>query len=286
MSTGEQTQWVDVNGLRFPVLDTGSGTPVLLLHGFPDTRHLWRLQAPALREKGFRVVAPDLRGFGDAPRPQAVEAYRMPLLIGDVLGILDSLEIEKAHIVAHDWGAALAWRLVAYHPERVLRFAALSIGHLENSGWDSLRQRELFWYQLFFQYEGIAEEWLRHDNWAGLRLWMRGRGDIESAERALERPGALTAALNWYRAHSRPRPQSTSSTAMPKINCPILGVWSDEDAYLDEATVKNSSERLDANWRYERITGASHWMMLDKPDELNRLLLDFLQPAADRTPQP
>ncbi len=275
MNLDEQTMWVNVGDLRFPVVDAGAGQPVLLLHGFPDSRHLWRHQIPALVAAGYRAIAPDLRGFGDAPRPQEVEAYRMSATMQDVIGILDALHVGQTHIVAHDWGAALAWRFVATHPQRVKRFVALSIGHPESSGWDTIRQYELFWYQLFFQYEGIAEDWLRRDNWRRMREWAGGHGDLERAIQAFERPGALTAALNWYRAHSKPRPAQTNPVAFPKITCPVLGIWSDGDAFIDEPAVKNSAEKLD-DWQYEKITGASHWMMLDKPDELNRLILGFL----------
>ena len=276
MDIDEQTTWVEVDGLRFPVVEVGTGQPVLLLHGFPDSRHLWRHQIPSLVDAGYRAIAPDLRGFGDAPRPQEVEAYRMSATMQDIIGILDALHVDQTHIIAHDWGAALAWRFVAAHPERVKRFVALSIGHPASSGWETMRQRELFWYQLFFQYEGIAEDWLRRDNWRGLREWTREQGDIERAIQSFERPGALTAALNWYRAHSKPRPFQANPPPFPTITCPVLGIWSDSDAFVDEATVKNSGEQLAGPWQYEKITGASHWMMLDKPDEVNRLVLAFL----------
>jgi pimeloyl-ACP methyl ester carboxylesterase len=280
MNIDALTTWVDVGGLRFPVVDAGAGQPVLLLHGFPDSRHLWRHQIPALVEAGYRAIAPDLRGFGDAPRPQEVEAYRMSTVMQDIIGILDALHVERAHLIAHDWGAALAWRFAAAHPERVGRSIALSIGHPESSGWETMRQRELFWYQLFFQYEGIAEDWLRRENWRGLREWTRGQGDLDRAIASFQRPGALSAALNWYRAHSRPRPISSSPAAFPPIRCPVLGIWGDGDAFIDEATVKNSGEHLAGPWQYEKIAGASHWIMLDKPDELNRVILAFLGAAS------
>src|SRR5690349_21401926 len=100
MDIDARTTWVEVGGLRFPVVDAGAGQPVLLLHGFPDSRHLWRHQIPALVDAGYRAIAPDLRGFGDAPRPQEVEAYRMSTTMGDIIGILDALHVEQAHIIA------------------------------------------------------------------------------------------------------------------------------------------------------------------------------------------
>ena len=123
---------------EFALIDEGAGTPVLLLHGFPDSKRLWQHQIPALVDAGYRVIAPDLRGYGDSPRPLEKEQYAMPLLMGDVIGILDALELEQVHLVGHDWGAALSWTLARYFGHRFLSLTALSVGSLGNSGWDSL----------------------------------------------------------------------------------------------------------------------------------------------------
>jgi pimeloyl-ACP methyl ester carboxylesterase len=145
MSTSNLT----VGGLSFSVEDTGGDGPsVLLLHGFPDSKALWRHQIPALAAAGYRVIAPDLRGFGASDRPEGVEHYRMELLAGDVLGILDALDIGSATVVGHDWGSALGWGLAGLAPERVGRFVALSVGHPSTYMAD-LRQLELSWYMLF-----------------------------------------------------------------------------------------------------------------------------------------
>src|SRR5882672_6584737 len=122
------TKMVTVDGLTFPVVDHGRGPAVLLLHGFPDDRRLWRYQVGALVDAGFRVIAPDLRGFGDAPRPPDPSSYGISLVIGDLLGILDALSIRKVQLVAHDWGAAVGWRFAADHPDRISRYVALSVG--------------------------------------------------------------------------------------------------------------------------------------------------------------
>src|SRR5262245_36605960 len=123
------TTRINVGTLNFNVVHEGSGEPVLLLHGFPDSSHLWRNQIPALVDAGFRVVAPDLRGFGDSDKPLETEAYGVPAIVEDVVGILDRLDVRRAHVVGHDWGAAVAWALTALHPERVSRLVALSVGH-------------------------------------------------------------------------------------------------------------------------------------------------------------
>lgn len=278
MDINAVTKTVAANGLSFPVVDVGSGPVVLLLHGFPDSRFLWRNQIDPLVQAGFRVIAPDLRGFGDAPKPPAVEDYRLPVVAPDVIGMLDALGVAKARVVAHDWGAALAWYLAMANADRVDRLVALSVGAIGNSGTTTLAQREKSWYFLFFQFDGVAEAWLTRDNWRLFKEWTRGQGDTERHLKDLSRPGALTAALNWYRANVRPQaPPENPPPPPPKIACPVMGIWSDGDPFLTEAHVRNSPERLSGTWRYERIEGAGHWMMLDKPAELNRLLLDFLK---------
>jgi pimeloyl-ACP methyl ester carboxylesterase len=163
------TSTLKVNELSFSVEDTGGDGPsVLLLHGFPDSKELWRHQTPALAAAGYRVIAPDLRGFGASDRPEGAEHYRMEALAGDVLGILAALDVDSAAVVGHDWGSALGWGLAGLAPERVERFVALSVGHPSTYMVD-LRQRELSWYMLFFQFVGVAEEALRRDGWALLR---------------------------------------------------------------------------------------------------------------------
>ena len=131
---------VTVNGLSFHVVDEGSGPPVLLLHGFPDSSALWRHQIPALVDAGHRVIAPDLRGFGASDRPEGVAQYTMPLLIGDLVGILDALGEQRADVVGHDWGAGIGWTLASLMPQRVAGRAGDAAGRLPGlssclSGW-------------------------------------------------------------------------------------------------------------------------------------------------------
>jgi pimeloyl-ACP methyl ester carboxylesterase len=231
------TRTVEANGLSFPVVDTGSGPAVLLLHGFPDSRFLWRHQIGPLVNAGFRVIAPDLRGFGDAPRPQAVADYRIPVIARDVTAILDVLGIRQARVVAHDWGAGLAWYMAAANADRVERLAALSVGAGGTSGTNTMAQREKSWYFLFFQFDGIAEASLTRDDWRLFRQWTREQGDVDRHLKDLARPGALTAALNWYRANVRPQMPADNPSPAPKIACPVMGVWSDRDPFLTEEHV-------------------------------------------------
>ena len=267
------TKTITVRGLSFPVVDLGTGPAVLLLHGFPDDRHLWRYQVGPLVKAGFRVVAPDLRGFGDAPRPQDPKEYGLSIIIDDVLGILDALQVREAQLVAHDWGAAVGWRLAAEHPDRITRYAALSVG--APGGPMPIEQREKSWYIAFFRQSGIAEKQLMANDWQLFREWARNTRDTNRYIERLSRPGALTAGLNWYRA-SGDVPTAAGGAASP-ISIPVLGVWSDGDAYLTEVRMKTSGDRIRGPFTYRKVSRASHWLMLDQPQELNRLLLDFLQ---------
>jgi pimeloyl-ACP methyl ester carboxylesterase len=268
---------IEVNGLRLHVLDEGGGEPVLLLHGFPDSGRLWRHQVPALTAAGFRAIAPDLRGFGESDRPEGVDSYGMQLIVGDVLGVLDAAGIERANVVGHDWGAAVGWALAAMAPSRVSRLVALTVGHPAGFFTDAMGQRERSWYMLFFQHAGVAEDALRRDDWWLFRQWARGQGDLDVYIRDLDRPGALTAALNWYRANTPAEAFGVvNPIPLPPVSRPVLGVWAAQDHFLGEAQMLASEAHCQAGWRYERIEAAGHWLPLDAPDELNRLVLGFL----------
>jgi pimeloyl-ACP methyl ester carboxylesterase len=268
---------LEVNGLRFRVLDEGTGEPVLLLHGFPDSSRLWRHQVPFLVDAGFRVVAPDLRGFGESEKPAAAEAYQMPVLVGDVVGLLDALGLGRVRIVSHDWGAVVGWLLAAMLPERVDRLVAMSVGHPGSFARPTIEQREKSWYMLFFQFAGVAEEQLARDDWTLLREWGRGHAEAMHWIADLTRPGALTAALNWYRANVHPAASVASDAALlPAVRIPVLGMWSTGDALLTEVQMTASARFVTGGWRYERVEDASHWLQLDQPARVNASLRKFL----------
>lgn len=268
---------VRVGELEFPVLDRGEGPPVLLLHGFPDSRHLWRHQIPALLDAGLRVLAPDLRGFGEAPKPPEVDGYSIPNVVAEVVGLLDALDVERCRVAGHDWGAVVAWALAALRSDRVERVVALSVGCPGTSGMRTIEQVERSWYAMLFRYGEGVEEFVRADDWAFLRHLAAGAGDLERYIEDLSRPGALHAALNWYRANFHLDLTALKhGPQLPRITCPVLGVWSDGDRYLTEEGMIRARENVDGPWRYERIEGASHWMMLDRPQEISHLLVEFL----------
>jgi pimeloyl-ACP methyl ester carboxylesterase len=269
-----------VDPLDVAFVDEGSGSPVLLLHGFPDSADLWRYTVPALAVAGHRVIAPDLRGYGETSRPAEKDAYNLLTIAGDVIALLDDLGIERAAVVGHDWGAALAWAIAAFLPERCERLAAISVGHPAAFAAAGIEQQQLSFYMLLFQFEGIAEEWMSADGWANFRAWVTVRDhparDFDRWVADLERPGALTAALNWYRANVPPEALTGSAPLFPPVTCPVLGVWGSRDFALGEAQMTGSAHHVTGPWRYEQFGGAGHWLPVDEPDRLNQLLVEFL----------
>lgn len=263
-------------GIEFDV--HGTGTPVVLLHGFPDSARLWRKQVPALVDAGFQVIVPDQRGFGRSSKPPAVSDYAMPYLVQDVFGILTTLGLERVHLVGHDWGAAVAWAFAALAPQQVDHLGVLSVGHPGAFLTAGIPQLQRSWYMFLFQFEGVAEEWLTANNWANARAWMQ-HPDHDEVVAALESANSLTSALSWYRANLPPRAWIDGPPALPPVQAPAMGVWSSGDIALTEQQMIASEAFVAGSWRYERLEGCGHWMQLQAPDEVNRLLVDFLPPA-------
>ena len=254
---------------------TGEGRPVILLHGFPDSGRLWRHQIAPLADAGFKVIVPDMRGYGASDKPTEVDAYNILYLVADVGAVLDQVGVERAHVVGHDWGAAVAWALAAIAPDRVDHLVALSVGHPSSFRAGGYEQHEKSWYMLLFQFPGIAEQWLSNDGWANFRDW-GGHPDTDAVIAELEANGSLTPGLNWYRANIPPESYIAPPLALPPIPAPTMGVWSSGDFALTEGQMTRSRTHISGPWRYERLEGPGHWMQLEAPQDVNRLLLDFL----------
>jgi len=266
---------IDSSGVMLDVQVEGDGRPVVLLHGFPDTKRLWSKNVPALVDAGFQVIVPDQRGYGASDKPEDVEAYSIPFLAIDVTAILDHLGIERAHVVGHDWGAAVAWATASFAPERVDHLVALSVGHpgaFANAG---LSQREKSWYMLLFQFRGIAEQWLTMDGWTNFREWSR-HPDADAVIADLERDGSLTPGLGWYRANIPPETLVGPPLELPPVQSPAMGIWSTGDIALLESQMRDSAKFCANGFRYERLDGPGHWMQWEAPEPVNTLLLDFL----------
>ena len=265
----------DSNGVGIEYEVTGEGTPVILLHGFPDSGRLWRHQVPALSESGFRVIVPDLRGYGRSDKPGEVEAYQMHHLVSDVLAVLDDAGVPKAHVVGHDWGAALAWALAIGAPDQVDHLVALSVGHPAAFRSAGFEQNARSWYILLFQFLGVAEKFLGADDWSGFRRWAI-HPDADATIADLEAEDSLTPGLNYYRANVPPESFIEPPPELPPVQAPTLGVWSTKDFALTETQMLGSERYIAGPRRYERVEGAGHWMQLEAPEEVNRLLIDFL----------
>ena len=265
---------VDVDGVGIEYEVIGEGHPVVLLHGFPDSGRLWRHQVPALVDAGFQVIVPDLRGYGRSDKPEPVDAYSIPVLAGDVMAILAELQIGRAHIVGHDWGAALGWALASLVPGSVDHLAVLSVGN-PVTFLRTLEQRQKSWYMLLFQFPGVAERWLTEDDWANFRWW-GAHPDADQVIAELEADGSLTPGLNWYRANISPESWVGPPLQLPPVQAPTMGLWSTGDPALTEVQMIDSAANVAGLWRYERLDGPGHWMQLEEPARVNALLLDFL----------
>ena len=266
---------IDSGGVSLDVQVEGSGRPVVLIHGWPDTKRLWTKQVPALVEAGFQVISYDQRGYGASDKPENLDAYSIPFLAIDVTAILDHLDIERAHLVGHDWGAAVAWATASFAPERVDHLVPLSVGHPSAFADMSMRQREKSWYMLLFQWHPQAEQWLTMHDAANFRAFAP-HPDFDAVFAEYVGNGSLTAGLNYYRANVSPDALVGPPPDLPPIQAPTMGVWSSEDFALLEEQMTGSSKFCAGSWRYERIDGVNHWMQWEAPDTVNALLLDFL----------
>lgn len=274
-AVGGRALRVDVGDVALHVEVAGEGRPVVLLHGFPDTGGLWRHQVAPLVEAGHTVVVPDLRGFGRSSAPEGTGAYAMHRLGGDVVAVLDALGLERVHLVGHDLGAALAWALGSWMPGRIDHLATFSVGHAAAYRAGGVEQMARSWYTFFFQFEGVAEQWLAADGWAALRDLL-GHPEPDDVVARLSEPGRLTAALSWYRANIRPEGWVAPPLDLPPVQAPTLGVWSTGEVAMTEEQMITSGRHVAGPWRYERLEGCGHWIPLEAPEACTRLLLDFL----------
>lgn len=262
------------DGLLLDAVATGpaDGEVVLLLHGFPQTSWSWRFVVPPLADAGYRVVAPDQRGYSPDARPVGVAHYRMTELVADAVAVLDALGADGAHVVGHDWGAAVAWQLAGRHPDRVRTLTAVSVPHpvafVEALRCDpDQRQRSRY-----------MKDWQDPDAEQALLAGGLGRAlggapgvDVEHYLQALREPGALTAALSWYRAQSL-----DDLDGLGPIVAPTLHVWSTEDAALGPTAAHATGRHVAGPYRFEVLHGISHWVPEQAPAALAALLLEHL----------
>ena len=274
-----ETHRIAANGLTLNVQFTGAGSPVLLLHGFPDSAALWDEVTPHLASAGYRVIAPDLRGFGDSDAPAGVRHYALAAIVADLVALLDhACPGARVNVVGHDWGSVAAWCLAFAHPQRVASGVAISVGHPREyalAGWEQKRKGL---YTLAWQARGLAESRLSRGDFAGLRHWARQHPHIDECVRRMSRPGRLTAGLSWYRANLA----GVLFGSWPKCAVPMLGIWSSGDDFLAEDQMQRSARRMSAPWEYVRIDRAGHWLPLEQPARIAQLSLDWFRRHGER----
>jgi pimeloyl-ACP methyl ester carboxylesterase len=280
---------VATNGVRLHVVEAGppDGPLLLLLHGFPELWYGWRHQIEPLAAEGFRVVAPDQRGYDLSDKPRGVGAYRLDRLAADAVGLIDEAGRERAFVAGHDWGGMVAWYLGATQPARVARLACLNIPHplvMRHHLRTNPAQRRRSRYMFYFQLPWLPElSFRRHDFRRGVQALRASSrpGTFDDAEiaryrEAWSQPGALTGMFNWYRAALRAQPPRPAS---PRVTVPTLLIWGTADRFLGSEMAQPSIDLCD-HGRLALVEGATHWVHHEEPGRVNTLLCDFFGGSA------
>jgi pimeloyl-ACP methyl ester carboxylesterase len=252
------------------------GEPVILLHGFPDASFGWKNQIQSLAGAGFFVIAPDQRGYNLSDKPKGKGNYRMSCLVADILGLADALHISRFNLAGHDFGGLVSWTLVDRHPERVKRLVILNVPHpkIMNEFLKTNRQqRAKSWYAFFFRLPTLPEIIVRANNWKMLASVM-GKGlseaDLNNYRTAWSHPGSISAMINWYRCLFQQSPHDVPSK---RIQLPALMIWGKLDPHLMWQMAPGSIALCDKG-RLEYLEDATHWVHQDRPEIVNRLLID------------
>ena len=275
-----------VNGVRLHYVEEGDGPLVVLLHGFPEFWYSWRHQIPALAQAGFRVIAPDQRGYNTSEKPPGVHSYRIEHLVDDVAALIRHAGESRAVVVGHDWGGAIAWATAMLRPEVVEKLIVMNAPHPQalQREFRRLRQLARSWYIFFFQLPWLPEAAIRFGGYRVLDRGLRRETkrpaafsdeDIAAYKEALSQPGALTAAINYYRAAVRRNPFE-SARMVRQIDVPTLLIWAEQDPYLG-LELTDGLEQWVPSIRVERIAESSHWVQVDAADRVNELMIGFLR---------
>ena len=271
-----------VGEVRLHWVEQGSGPLLVLLHGFPEFWYAWRRQLHALAAAGFRVVAPDMRGYNLSEKPEGVAAYSVQKLAGDVAALVRHLGAERAHVAGHDWGGVVAWWTAMLHPEAVERLVVINAPHPRIFARElkKLRQMRRSWYAMMFQLPRLPEALFRARDFAVLeRTFRKGPKrpgaysdeDIRRYKEAAAQPGALTAMINYYRAATRVQRPRTRT-----VEAPTLVIWGERDPHLGIHNLEGLEEYV-PDLRVERIAEAGHWVPADAPERVSELMTGFLR---------
>lgn len=286
-SPGWQHHFVETNNIRLHCVMQGEGELVILLHGFPEFWYSWRYQIPALA-KHFKVVVPDLRGYNDSDKPES--GYDLDTLSADIQGLITSLGYLKAHVVGHDWGGAIAWHLAQKFPALLDRLAVLNAPPPHRfvqelaSNLDQLRRS---WYVLTFQIPALPE-WLIRQNLGSfvktlfqdqaIRKGAFSSDDTALYQAALEKPGALSAALSYYRQMLSPQAWFSQLGRSPlPVTVPTLVLWGEEDFFFSQKLIEGIETLVKAPLKLKFLPQCGHWVQQEAPQTVNRELLEFLR---------
>lgn len=279
--------YVQVNGIRMHYVRAGHGPKlVVLLHGFPECWYSWRHQIPALAEQ-YTVVAPDMRGYNETEKPRG--GYDIRSLVQDIVELIGVLGFEKVLLVGHDWGGMVAWSLAIVRPDLLECLVVLNLPHptlFVQAFWGNWQQMKRSWYMAFFQLPWLPEAAIRSNNYAMLEQVMRGTAsekshfsdeDMHFFQQALARPGALTAALNYYRALSRGSGGFYKGTGM-RVLVPTVLIWGENDTALGKE-LTYGTERFVPDLRIQYVPNCGHFVHEEQPELVNGYLLDFFRVA-------
>lgn len=279
-----RSKLVETNGIHLNVIQEGpvDGDLIILLHGFPEFSYSWRKQIPALTAKGYRVWAPDQRGYNLSDKPEKISAYSMDELAKDVIGLVDAAGVEQTYLVGHDWGASVAWWTAIKHPEKIKKMIVMNVPHgkvFKKHLKSNFRQLIRSWYMFFFQLPWLPELLARRKNWRLPTHTLLGtsnkgtfkREEIHKYQTAWSQEKAYRSMLNWYRAMFQ-NPPSVPESA--RVIVPTLLIWGENDGFLGKEMAQPSIDLCD-NGKLWTVPDATHWIHHEKPDEVNRLILDF-----------
>ncbi|GAC1316608.1 MAG: alpha/beta hydrolase [Thermoleophilaceae bacterium] len=276
--------YADLGEVRLHYVESGEGPLVVLLHGFPEFWFGWRAQIPALAAAGYRVVAPDMRGYNLSSRPTEVMAYASERLAADVRDLVHERGAGSAALAGHDWGAAVAWATAMSHPEVVERLAILNVPHPRRflRALRGPRQLAKSWYIVGFQLPWLPERLVGLGRWWALRRGFELDArpgaftpqDVDRYVEAWSQPGAPRAMINYYRAAARRSPRRAKAQMRP-VEAPTLVIWGERDRYIDPSLAEPDRADVPNLERVIRLPDASHWVQHDDPDEVSRLLVEF-----------
>ncbi|MGI8786406.1 MAG: alpha/beta fold hydrolase [Pyrinomonadaceae bacterium] len=277
--------YAQIGGVRLHYATAGDGEKlVVLLHGFPEFWYSWRRQIAALGDD-YTVVAPDMRGYNLSDKPANVSDYEIDKLVDDVTGLIRHFGFEKAAIVGHDWGASVAWAVALKHPETVWKLCAMQVPPI--SIWQKNQTFKQFlasWYMFFFQIPILPEWFLSRDNYAPMANSLKSSTaapdvftdeDIAEYKKSWREEGALTSALNYYRANILKRLFVKKSTT-EKIKVPTLFIYGEKDHAVLPETVEGVGEAVDAPFSEIKIPDAAHWVQQEAADIVTDSLREFL----------